>query len=249
MVVRVKLRPLLFLCLLLGSPSLLAEEFSTSNLQLLYGSNFHDRYYGNNTSDGNMTTLTLEHFGTWAYGDNFFFIDLTSGRFVDFGGVPTGSNSHIYAEWAPRISLSKLSGKNVNAGFFKDIFLAGELNRDGLGFHAELIGLGTDLEIPGFNVASLNLYLRKDNLNKATYQVTAIWALPLGSLLSFEGYIDINGTDNDGTEINTQPQLLLDIGQLLAESTGKVMIGVEWYVHRNRWMNSSVPQAMTKWVW
>jgi len=39
-----------------------AEDFSTTNLQLLYGSNFHDRFLGNSTTDGRMTTLTLEHF-------------------------------------------------------------------------------------------------------------------------------------------------------------------------------------------
>lgn len=245
-----RLHWLMMLLILISTPSMTsAENFSSTNIQLLYGSNFHDRFYGNNTSDGNMTTLTLEHFSTWAYGDNYFFADLTSGKFVDFGGVETGSRSHIYVEWAPRISLSKLFNSDLQAGIFRDFYLAGQLNRDGLGFRAELIGLGTDLILPGFNVASLNIYARKDNFNKATWQATWVWSIPIGSYLSFEGFLDLNGSDNSGIVTNTQPQLLFDIGNLVAESPGNAMLGIEWYFHQNRHMTSSVPQAMAKWIW
>ncbi|OIO73267.1 MAG: hypothetical protein AUJ57_04730 [Zetaproteobacteria bacterium CG1_02_53_45] len=145
-----------------------SHAFSSTNLQLLYGSNFHDNYYGNNTSNGKMTTLTLEHFSTWDYGDNYFFVDLLSGDFLNFAGLPSGSRSRIYSEWAPRLSLSAISGHDLAVGIFKDFFIAGQLNRDGEGFHAEMIGLGTDLAVPGFNLLSTHLYLRKDNFNRPT---------------------------------------------------------------------------------
>jgi len=225
------------------------ESFSTTNLQLLYGSNFHDNYYGNNTADGKMTTLTLEHFGLWAYGDHHFFIDLKSGDFLDFAGNPTATRSRIYSEWAPRISLSALTGHNLGFSIFKDFFIAGQINRDGEGFKADMGGIGIDLTIPGFNLLSLHGYLRKDNFNNMTWQSTAVWMIPIGQWLSFEGFIDLYGTDNNGMEIHSQPQLLFNPGKAADLGFDNLLIGLEWYYHRNRNLNSSVLQGMVKWVW
>ena len=235
--------------LLLTPSPVYSENFSTTNLQLLYGSNFHDNYFGNNTADGTMTTLTLEHFGTWAYGDHFFFIDLKSGEFLDFVGNPTANRSRIYSEWAPRISLSALTGSDLGFSIVKDLYIAAQINRDGEGFRADMGGIGIDLIIPGFNLFSVNGYLRKDNLNKMTWQTTTVWMLPLGPYLSFEGFVDINGSDSNGTEIHTQPQLLLNIGKATNLEMDNLLIGVEWYYHHHRHIDSSALQMMLKWVW
>lgn len=226
-----------------------AESFSTTNIQLLYGSNFHDNYYGNNTSDGKMTTLTLEHFGIWNFGDHFFFIDMKSGNFLDFAGNPTTSRSRIYSEWAPRLSLSAITGNDLGFLIFKDFFLAGQINRDGEGFKADMAGIGVDLTIPGFHLLSVHGYLRKDNLNKRTWQTTTVWMIPLGPWLSCEGFIDVHGSDNNSTEIHTQPQLLINMGKAGKLGFDTLMLGIEWYYHHNRHLDSSVLQAMVKWTW
>ncbi len=225
------------------------QAFSTTNIQLLYGSPFDDNYYGNNTSDGKMSTLTLEHFSTWTYGDNYFFVDFLSGNFLDFTGAPSGSQSRIYSEWAPRLSLSAISGQDLSAGIFKDFFLSGQLNRDGQGFHAEMIGLGVDLTVPGFHMLSTHMYLRKDNFNRPTWQTTTVWNIPLGEWLSFEGFIDLYGSDNNGTEISAQPQLLINLGKLAGQEYEQLLVGAEWYYHHNRYLNSNALQAMLKWIW
>ncbi len=226
-----------------------AEEFSTTNLQLLSGSNFHDPFYGNNTSGGAMSTLTLEHFGTWAYGDNYFFVDFLSGSFVNFAGQPAGKQSRIYGEWAPRLSLSKLFAQDLSSEMFKDFYLAAQINRDGDGFHAHMLGVGTDLDLSLFSLFSLNAYARKDNFNSTTWQTTLVWTIPIGKLLSFEGFADLYGSDNNGLEFTSQPQLLFDLGALAIDSPNSMKIGLEWYFHRNRHLNSSVPQAILKWIW
>ncbi len=193
-----------------------AEDFSTTNVQVLYGGAFRDPFFGYDTADGRLTTVTLEHFGTWAYGDNYFFVDFLSRSFVDFSGKSTGKTSRIYGEWHPRLSLSRLSGHDLSFSIVKDVLIAGQINRDGEGFKANLLGMGTNLEIPGFNFVELDAYARKDNFNSLTYQVTVAWDLPFGSLpVSLSGYVDINGTDTHGTEVNAQPQLLLDAGSVL----------------------------------
>jgi len=226
-----------------------AENFSTTNIQVLYGTNFHDPFYAYNTEDGNLTTVTLEHFGTWDYGDNYFFIDFLSGSFVNFSGVPTNKTTRIYGEWAPRLSLSKILQKDLSFGIFKDVYLAGQINRDGEGFRAELIGLGTDLDLPLFSVLSLNIYARKDNFNSTTWQVTTNWSMPLSPYIYFDGYIDASGSDNNGLELGMQPQLLVSMNALPNITSDKLQLGIEWYIHRNKKLNSSVPQAMLKWIW
>ncbi len=230
-------------------PEAVAEEFSATSVQLLYGSNFHDPYFGNHTTDGEMQTTTLAHFGTWAYGDNFFFVDLLSGSFVDFSGNATGSESRIYAEWAPRLSLSQLLQTRLSNHWLQDLFIAGQINRGGEGFEADLIGLGADLKVPGFSVFSLNGYYRDDTFNRPTWQSTWVWHAPLGQLFSFGGYLDLNGTDNNGLELNTQPQLLLSLDALTDHAVQNVELGFEWYFHRHDHLSSSVLQAMVKWQW
>jgi len=235
--------------LLFGSSStVFAEDFSTTNVQLLYGNNFHDSLLDNNTTDGRMTTMTLEHFGTWEYGDNYFFTDFTSANFADSTGKSTGIQTHIYGEWAPRLSLSAMSGHDLSFGVVKDLLLAGQINQSGNNFMAYMLGMSAQLDIPAFNNASLSAYGRKDKFNRSTWQVTGVWSVPIMSALHLNGFLDLYGTDNLGTELITQPQLLLDAGQLFG---GKehIYIGVEWYYTRNSQATDSSIQGMVKWAW
>ena len=74
------------------------------------------------------------------------------------------------------------------------------------------MGAGVDLALPGFAVATLNAYYRDDSFNRPTYQLTTVWSVPfrvLGLRAAFDGFVDVSGTDRDGTDILTQPQLLL----------------------------------------
>lgn len=226
-----------------------AENFATTNVQFLYGGSFHDTYYGYSTPSGDLFTITLEHFDTWNYGDNFFFVDGLFGNHTDFLGKGTGKHAKGYGEWTPRLSLSKLTKRPLQFGPITDVYLAGQFEL-GEGYRAYLEGLGFDLKAPGFNTLGLNLLRRDDNFNDPTYQVTVYWSKPIrirSLRLSFEGYVDISGTDRDGTDITSQPQLLLDISRRLHLPEGKCQLGIEWYYHGNRAISSSVPQALLKW--
>lgn len=226
-----------------------AEDYSTTNIQVLYGSNFYDPFFGYNTVDGKLTTITLEHVSTWTYGDNYFFVDILSGNFADFTGKSTGKTTRIYSEWHPRLSLSKISNRDMSFAFVKDILLAGQINRDGEGFKANLLGLGVNLDIPNFHFVELDAYARKDNFNSLTYQITVAWDFPLGTLpASITGYVDINGTDKYGTEINGQPQLLIDAGAISGFTKKRLLFGIEWYYHHHKQVNSHALQGMIKWV-
>ncbi len=228
-----------------------AERFSTTDVQLLWGADFDDPFFdGRKPRDGHLTTVTLEHYGTWGYGDNFFFFDLLHGSFVDAAGAPLGRTVAIYGEWTSRLSAGKLLGRKSFLGILKDVYLAGELDRGGDGFWNDMIGVGVDVKLPGKLVLGVNAFYRDDKFNAPTFQVTPYWNLPfaVGPVgLVFTGFVDFAGTDTLGLDVNSQPQLLIDLGRPWGQA-GTLYTGIEWYVHRNARHTTSAPQIMLKWV-
>jgi len=222
-------------------------EFGTTNFQLLQGYSFDDNLLGYDTPTGNMTTVTVNHFSTWAYGDNFAFVDMQRGNFKD------GKGATLYGEWHPRLFLDRLG--LPTGGILKHWGLAGELNQ-GRGFYAYMAGVGADLKLPGFAVAGLNVYYRYDNFAYHTWQVSPFWIVPFGvgpARLTFGGFVDVTTNRDKELDVMAQPQLLVDVGAF-AGAPGKLRAGVEWYLHS--YVNFvdgerklvSAPQAMLQWV-
>lgn len=223
-----------------------AQGYHAENVQLLRGTRFHDAATGSATRDGTMSTVTLESLAGWKYGDSFFFVDLASGDFAD---GPAGRH-RMYGEWSPRLSLSRITGRSLRLGPVADLLLAASVDRGGDGFAANSVGIGTDLRIPGVQVAQLQLYRRKDNFNAATWQATAVWgsSVRTGAIAwRLAGFADVGGTDA-GTDVMTQPQLLLDLGAVRGRP-GRVLAGVEWYLHRTPSAVTSAPQLVLLWSW
>lgn len=231
-------------------------EFGTTNFQLLQGYNFHDNLLGYDSKTGLMTTVTVNHFSTWSYGDNFAFVDFYRGNFE------AGNGASVYAEWHPRLFLNKLG--LPTGGFVKNWGVAAEIN-NGPAFQAVMGGLGLDLAIPGFQVAGLNVYYRYDtvwipgfkNLYSSTYQISPFWDVPFKvgpTAWDFTGFLDLT-TNHDGkVDVMTQPELLLDVGAF-AGNPGKLHVGCEWYVHsysnpadNNARKTVSAPQVMIQWT-
>jgi hypothetical protein len=69
--------------LLLALVSALFADFSASNIQLLYSDGFNGNSFVYDAKDGKKTTLTLEHFREFGYGDVFWFADITNGNSFD----------------------------------------------------------------------------------------------------------------------------------------------------------------------
>lgn len=224
--------------------------FSTTNLQLLQGWGFHDDELGYATKTGAMTTVTLNHFSTWAYGDNFAFVDLYRG---DFDDAAAQGHSDVYAEWHPRLFLNELLGAG-SVGPIRNWGLAGEINQ-ARGFYAYMLGGGLDLAIPGFSVAGVNLYWRYDNFNESTVQLSPFWTVPLsvGPVpLLFTGFLDAFVDRNGDIDVMTQPELLVDVLAPLGGKADRIYVGIEWYVHHytlaGHAKTVSSPQAMLQWT-
>jgi nucleoside-specific outer membrane channel protein Tsx len=243
------------------APATATAEFGTTNFQLLQGYSFNDNLLGYNTQGGLMTTVTVNHFHTWSLGDNFVFVDILRGRFLDAADNITSNRSLVYTEWHPRLVLNKLGAPT--GGIFKNWGVAGEINATN-GFYAYLIGAGFDLAIPGFQVAGLNLYFRSEFVQASstpytnTWQISPFWDVPFkiaSTSWDFNGFVDITTRHDGKIDVMAQPQLLLDVGQF-AGSPGKIHVGVEWYLHSFENLDFlgggrktvSAPQVMVQWT-
>lgn len=219
-----------------------------TNVQYLWGGNFKS-LETKSSKDNSRSTVTLEHADAWKYGDNFFFFDVTNPE-INRNGPKTS----IYGELSPRLSIGKISGLDLSAPYLKDVLVAGTLEL-GDGFHNYLYGVGFSLNLPGFNFADLNLYLRNSASKGATFQVTPVWQVPFNvgkASMIFEGFVDIAGEEGDSVfNIDAQPRLLLDLGKFWG-SAGCLYLGTELIYWHNKFgidgVNEFAPQAMVKWV-
>lgn len=240
----IRLACVFFLGAAVASLPTTARAWSAFNVQYLYGSNYE-------LEPEQVDILTLAWANGWAYGDNFAFVDIAN--FVQ------GDNT-VYGEWSPRLSLSKITGKDFSAGPIQDVLLSGTVEL-GEGISNYLIGAAIDLAIPGFNFFQLNGYLRENSeLSGSTWQTTVVWSadFEIGQTRwNFSGFIDWAGSEGkSGTpayskrNFHAQPQLLLDLSHLLNQSEGRLYAGIEWLYWRNRFgipgITESVAQAMVK---
>ncbi len=254
------------LCLAAGLvPGAARANFATTNLQVLDGWYFYDPSVGEDVRGGQMSTVTLNHFDDWKYGDNFAFVDLYQGTFTD------GVKSKLYSEIHPRLFLNRLLDKKGPVlGILKDAGLAGELNLGG-GFQAYLLGVGGELVVPKGWQFGMNVYYRYTELQlpgvgpvqyNHTWQVSPFWTIPLATgkvPVLFTGFVDIDGVKkldgSKGVEVMAQPELLVDALALAGGPKGKLYVGVEWYLHyhaSNKELGApsdliSAPQAMIQW--
>ena len=214
--------------------SIQLSAFQTSNIQLLHSDDFDGNAYIYDTLDKKKTTITLEHYRTWEYGDLFMFADIMSGKKFD------GTSSGIYFEAAPRFSLSKLTNSDLSMGIIQDVYISTQVNI-GRSYQAYLYGAGINLDIPGFNFFSIDAYHKNENIyDTSTYQVMFVYESKPIYKVHFEGFIDKTRRD-----IGTHNRLLYNV-----DSKAKFYVGFEWiyYKYDNGGFNAktSVLQAMVK---
>lgn len=234
-----------------------AAQWSSTNIQYLYGDTYESIYFDPVTSslkseDDTRSVVTLEHVNGWKYGDNFFFVDITNPDRAD-ATTPTS----YYGEISPRLSFGKMTGKDLSFGVVKDVLITTtvEIGDAQGGFHNYLYGLAVDLDI-GMPVFQINYYVRNEQYNDTGSQITLVWLKPfsIGSLdFVFEGFFDY-AFDVDPAEDNiiTAPRLLLDVGKIWG-APGVLQAGVEYQIWRNKFgidgIDEDVAQAMLKWIW
>ena len=243
----------------LGAGYSLAAIWSSNDVCLLYGTQNQGIVYNPVTDslegvDRDMTILTFDHASAWKYGDNFFFFDITQ---------PFDNGTAVYGEWHPRLSFGKMTGSDLSFAFVKDVLVATEINVSDGGGRVFLYGAGFDLDIPHFSFFSLNVYIRDDKsfAEETTYQISPAWNIPFnlgGARFEFGGFLDYSGSlGEEGaigsreSQLITQPQLLLDIGNFSGKPRN-VYAGIEFQYWKNKYgikdIDEAYVQFMGKWV-
>lgn len=218
----------------------MAALWSSTDVTFLYGQGYEL------ADPADQTIITLDHASAWTYGDNFFFFDITQ---------PFDTNTGIYGEWHPRLSMGKMFHSDMSFGPVKDVLLASELNV-GNGFRAYLYGVGFDLDIPHFNFFSLNMYIRNNPAieGDTSFQISPAWNIPFNlgqAAFSFQGFLDYATSEGNGVgNLLTQPQLLLDVGNFQGKP-GNLYVGMEYQYWSNKFgidgIDENVAQFIAKW--
>jgi nucleoside-specific outer membrane channel protein Tsx len=222
--------PLVLLCLFFMQPlrqvkaQVLYE--GGSNVQFLYGRNLE--------RTGALATISLEHFGIYGAFEQFGFADT-------YNNVSLKS-PNIYTEWFPKLSLSRATGSELKLGPLNDVLLGGGVNVlfGGEGdFFVYLAGTAFKFNMPGKGLLQVETYYYKQTGGEydGTYQITPSWDIPFSVTdkvrLRARGFLDYIGDRGPGTtQLVTQPQLLLDMGNLWGKPDG-VFFGSEWRYWHN----------------
>jgi len=234
-----------------------AETWSSTEIHLQA---FGELEQAGTGGTADATIITFQHAGGWEYGDNFFFIDHLRYSVNNDANFPVDDSSEFYGEWYSNFSLGAISGNDLSFGLIKDIGLVAGANFapevDSMWI---LPGVRFSLDLPGFAFAQFDVtsYLHQGGGSASSPVFTVIdedssfmvdfaWAYPfkIGSTSwSFEGHLEyIDGrqqVNNFGTtELESwvlfQPQIRLDLGEVLANKAGKFFVGIEYQYWKNR---------------
>lgn len=229
---------ILFILLFILPVSSYANDFfqwSSNNIQLLRGNGFE-------LGDSQRLTITYEHINGWHYGENFLFLDVVHRNDV---GI------ELYGEWYPRLSLGKITNRDLSFFIIKDFSIVGGINAGSEPssdpFKAYLFGGGLKLDLPYFDFLNLDVYAYKsDNVESYGFQITPFWKIPfnIGNInLVFHGFLDYasKGATGGKSYILAQPQLLVDLKKTFGIKHN-VFMGIEYMYWRNKFGISNVDE-------
>lgn len=185
---------------------------------------------GNNYRIGtpHQQVLTVEHVAETHWGDSFFFLD----HMRESNDVRSN-----YAEWAPRLSLAKMSGKPFQYGLISDVLISTTVEMSELQTNF-LYGVGVDLKLPGFQFMQLNGYRRVNDNAADNWQITTSWALPFGigeQQFLYDGFFDWTTTNHEQrSSFNMASQLKWAVHPLLGINN-PIFVGIEYVYWRNKY--------------
>lgn len=245
----------LALCMALSATAQ-ANNWSSTNLQLLQGSQYEEPGAAGDVARG---ILTLEHARGYEWGRLFMFADFSKD---DRQGL---RHERLYGEFYGMYGLSRATGVDLSAGILKDVNATLGINygdgTDDANARILLPGITLDFDLPGFRFFSLDLlaYLDRGRENAGfcngnSWQITPAWNRPfnVGNLkMQFSGFVDVIGRHGGcAAQVLTQPQLRVDIGDWVG-APGKLEAGFEYQYWNNKYgirgFDEHLPQLMLLW--
>ena len=237
-----------------------AQHWGATEAQFQYG-NLHQTGTGGATAD--TAIFTFQYAGGWKYGETFFFVDLSHFRSDKNGDNPFNpgaDGSEAYAEWYTAFYLGKISGKSFKFGPVKDIGLVAGFNWapdvDSMWY---LPGVRFSLDLPGFAFATLDVtaFINQSFADASatefkifdegnSWMTDFSWDYPfkigktgwsvVGHVEYIDGRTQVNtfGTTELSWWVLAQPQVRLDLGELLYKTENQLFVGIEYQYWKNK---------------
>ena len=185
--------------------------------------------------------LMLQHASAWSRGSNFFFVEFVC------CDEPV-SNRDAYLEWYSTLDLGALTGSDLSFGPVRGLGINGGVNWGAQSRFTKFTpGLRLMLDLPGFAFANLDLNWLVDfgegPRDDGVLDVDFNWARPFeigGAAFSVEGHGEWQSPHDRGDGgrapyvVLLQPQIRYDLGKTLSGAAGRLLVGTELLVWRNK---------------
>ena len=252
--------------LLLSCGAVGAADWSDTSISWRYGTRFAEPF---NPEHIKKHIFALTHASGYKYGSNFFNVDLLQSDETDPASLTQNEGAQeAYVVYRHLLDIGALRGEELRYGPVKGVGLTlgfdwNTKNDVGYNSRKRMLVAGPTLmwDVPGFLNTSI-LVLRESNApsgafapisnvnGRYTYDThpmfNAVWGIPLGERVSFEGYLNwiaSKGKDevgNDtGVETNVDMQIMYDIGTVMGYAKNKFRVGIEYQYWNNKFGNTS----------
>ncbi|HTT09369.1 MAG TPA: outer envelope protein [Burkholderiaceae bacterium] len=246
----------------LGVQSACAADWSDTYIGWRYGTKFREPY---NDQDITKNILNLNHVSGYAYGTNFFNVDLllSDDKDPSAPGASSGAQE-VYIVYRNALDFAKISGSSMNYGLMRSwgLTFGGDANaKTDAGYNSKkrMLVLGPTLmvNVPGFlNISVLAFWESNAPHNDYTGQSVSRyqykthpaldlnWGIPLGAGFSFEGYGDFiasKGKNEFGgdtaPETHFDMQVMYNITSLYDAKKNTFKVGLEYEYWKNKFGN------------
>lgn len=245
------------------SAGVCAADWSDTYIGYRTGNKFAEPF---GVNDIHKNIINFSHVSGYAYGTNFFNVDLLLSDEKDPASAGSTEGAHeAYVVYRNTLDFEKLSGTPMKFGPVRGTGLTFGFDfnaKTDAGYNSKkrmlVVGPTLMFDVPGFLNLSL-LLLKESNAPCSTFgtpsctprytykthpMLTAAWGIPIGSLpLSFEGfmnYIAAKGTNEFGggtkPETNLDMQVMYDVSSAWG-AKGKFKVGLEYQYWKNKFGN------------
>ena len=240
-----------------------AADWSDTYLGYRYGTKFAEPFINEDIS---KSILNLSHVSGYAYGTNFFNVDLllSDDKDPSAPGASSGAQE-VYIVYRHVLDIGKVSGANMKFGPMRGAgvtagFDANAKTDAGYNSKKRMLVLGPTLmvDVPGFlNVSVLALWesnaphndFSGTSVSRYRYKTHPVldtnWGIPIGAGFSFEGYADFiaaKGKDefggNTAPETHIDMQVMYNLTSLYDSKKNTFKIGAEYEYWRNKFGNN-----------
>jgi nucleoside-specific outer membrane channel protein Tsx len=252
--------------LALADGAALAADWSDTAISWRHGRDFREPF---NPNDVRKNIVALTHASGYAYGSNFFNVDLLKSDRHDPGSLTqTDGAQEVYVLYRHTLDIGKLRGSPIAFGGVRGVgatfgFDWNSKNDVGYNSRKRMLVAGPTLmwDVPGFFNTSL-LLLHESNApsgafppistvrGRYTYDLHPmlglVWGLPVGERLSFEGYANFIASKgksevgaDTGAETNIDMQLMFDVGAAMGHKNKTLRAGIAYQYWNNKFGNTA----------